>query len=342
MSRQTLSILVFLVALGAIGGLFYFRNAAPQKVHTVGVIEYLDVMAPTYTGFKEKMAKLGYTEGKNISYEYRQANGSFDALDQASREFIGKNVDIIFATALEAALSAKKETEAAGRTDIPVVFANANNPDELGLIASFKSSGNNLTGVATDFSNVTAKKLEFLRQINPAIKKIGVFDAKITDPAGQFMLAELKKQAARLGMEVVLFPLVSPPTEASTAEMAKVIAEMKPGAMDAYFHLPGPLLNIPPNIPFNLQVQNKLKVPGVYLVPQMVEAGGVMSYQHSFSRVGAQAALYADKILRGAKPSELPIEYQDKNDLVVNPKAAQSIGLDLPQSLIGIADQVIQ
>jgi len=341
MSKQLLGILILIVVGVAIGA-WYFSSRPTQKMHTVGVIEWLEVMAPTYKGFKDRMATLGYEEGKNISYTYRQANGDFETLDAASKELIASNVDLIFATALEAAISAKKETEAAGRTDIPIVFANTNNPDELGLIASFKSSDNNLTGIATDFANVTAKKLEFLRQINPNIKKVGVFDAKITDPAGQFMLAELKKQAALQGMEVIAFPLVSPPTEASTAEMAKVIAQMKPGSIDAYFHLPGPLLNIPPNIPFNLEVQNTLKVPGVYLVPQMVEAGGVISYQHDFARVGAQAASYANKIFKGAKPASIPIQYQDKNDLVINLKVAKSLGITIPDSLVRIADRVIQ
>ena len=335
-------LLILAVLAVAAGALVLARpSSPPAEPHTIGVLQYLPVMEASLQGLKDGMAKLGYVEGGNITYESRQAFADFNKLDEYAREFVNADVDLIYAIALESALSAKKEAEKLGRADIPIVFVNANDPDKLGLIGSFRSSGNQVTGVATDFVAVTAKKLEFLRQIKPDIKKIGVFEAKITDPAGEYMLAELRQQAPKFGMEVIAYPLSSPPGPALIPEIEASMAGIKPGAIDAYFHLPGPVLSIPPVEPLFAAFPGTLKIPSVFLSPSLVEQGALMSYQHDFYGVGMQAAAYVDKIFRGRAPAELPIEFQKNNVLTLNLNAAKDIGVEIPASLIRIADHVI-
>ena len=139
----------------------YPSPTTPQEPYVIGVLHYLPIFEPSEQGLKARLADLGYEEGEDVVYDVRHAYADFDALDQHARELIEKNVDLIYATALEGALSAQKEVKARNRSDIPIVFVNANNPDELGLIDSFQSPGGNITGESTSIPFSTPKKIIF-------------------------------------------------------------------------------------------------------------------------------------------------------------------------------------
>jgi len=264
-------------------------------------------------------------------------------MPELAQGLIDQNVDLIVAITNVAATGAKVATEKAGRTDIPIVFAHANKPDATGLINSFKSSGNNLTGVAIDFTEVTAKKLEFLRQIDPSIKRVGAFDLVHQNTGGKSVFSELKKVAPTFGMDLVLYKVENEPGPKATAEISGIAAKVKPGDIDAYFHIPGPSDAVTlDNIRLVIEMTNRLQIPAVYNLGTQVEIGGLFSYAYDLPLMGKQTAVFADKVLKGQSPIDIPVEFPNKNSLVINAKTAKEIGLTIPESLLLIANRIIQ
>jgi len=336
-------IIIVIALVISLGGLIKSKAPLPTPKR-IGVIGYYPIMDATFEGFKDGMAELGWVEGDDVVYFYEKS-GDFAEIHEIAKGFIAKDVDLLFALVLSPAVITQEEVEAAGRTDIPIVFTNTNDPDKIGLIENFKSSGNNVTGVATDFSHVTAKKLEFLQRIDPSVKKIGVFTASFSEQAADYrlMLEILREEAPRFGMSLVEYHIESPPGPASLAEIETVIGKIKPGDFDAFFQLPGPISNIPPNLKLFVDLSKRLQVPSIFLAPQQVTVdGGLFTYGHTMYDVGVQAAPYADKVLKGTNPSDIPIEFQKKNNLVINLQTANEIGISIPQSLLQIADEIVE
>lgn len=336
------AIILVLLAIIFIGGYVfydfissYFKSSTPPRVYKIGIIRYLKIYDPEVDGFKGEMEKMGYKEGVNVTY-YRFDVDKVADVNVAAKELIQKNVDLIFAVTTVAAKGTLDETVSANRTDIPIVFAQGNLAVRAGLVKSLQSSGNNATGVAVDFVQLTAKKLEFLKMVNPNIKKLGYFDAAHSDPAATFNLEELKIQAPKFGITLVPYLHKNPVGPAATEELKNILKNIKPGEIDAYFHLPGPIMGFP-NQPTIIEGLNRLKIPGVWLELPTVGIGGLFAYSQDLADLGRQAAFIAGRVLKGTRPADIPVELPRKYFLVVNLKTAREIGITLPQSFLDLA-----
>lgn len=335
------------VVLGAGAWLFFFSgwekvssvfapSAPPAPVH-IGIIRYLKIYDPEVDGFKDRMKALGYVEGENVTYDRIDVDAVPD-VNTAAKTLIEKNVDLIYAVTTVAANGALKETASANRADIPIVFAQGNAPVEAGIVKSFASSGNNATGIAVNFIETTPKKLQFLMMIDPAIKRVAHFDAVNADPAAKLALAELQKAAPKFGITLVPYRLENKPGPDSVTEIKRVLATIKPGDVDAYYHLPGPLMGLPAQ-PSIQEALSRLAIPGVWLeVPSVKIVGGLFAYGHDLYSLGEQAADVALKVLNGEQPTNIPIEFPHKYVIAVNLKTAREAKITLPQSILSIAD----
>lgn len=318
------------------------KPAQPERVYTIGVMRYLKALEKIEEGFYQGMQNLGYVEGKNVRYIITPYGDSPAQMQGIAQGLIDQNVDLIMAITNVAATGAKKATEASGRTDIPIIFANANKPDATGLIQSFRSSGNNLTGVAVDFVQITGKKLEFLQKINPAIKRIGAFDAVNTDPAGKFVLEELQSAASKLGLEVVIYKLEKNIGPESVTEITAAANKIRPGDLDAFFFVPGPVLNPPTTVKIVADMAQRLHIPVAYQnASQVTLQGGLFSYDPNLIIMGNQTAVFTHKVLKGQRPSDIPVEFPTKNNLTINLVTAKASGITIPETMLLIADTKI-
>src|SRR3989344_4775954 len=176
-TKKVLS-LILLVVVVATGGYYYWKvnaNAIPERVYpiTIGIIQWIKPIDAAVDGFKEEMTKLGYTEGDKVVYTYTLVNADAKKSREVADQYVDDNVDLIYAITSQPAIAALASTKEKGRTDIPIIFAHADQPIGDQIVASYKSSGNNATGVAADIPGLTPKKLEFLQRMRPDIKKIG-------------------------------------------------------------------------------------------------------------------------------------------------------------------------
>lgn len=318
------------------------ENIVPSKTYTIGILRYIKQVDKVEEGFYQGMKDLGYIEGQNVHYVVTPYGESPAKMQGLAQGLIDQNVDLIVAITSVAAGGAKKATEASNRTDLPIVFTHSNQPDKQGHIQSFQSSGNNLTGVAINYEVVTEKKLEFLKRIDPSIKRIGTLDADFTDPAGKLILEALKNGASKFGVEIVPYKVKNDVGPKATQEIAGIASSINSGDIDAFFHLAGPVSNPAENVQLIIDMAKRLKIPAVYLVDTQVEQGGLFSYAHDMVSMGKQTSVIVDKVLRGTKPTDIPTEYPNKNGLVFNLKTAQEIGITIPESLLSIADRIIK
>lgn len=309
-----------------------------EKPKVIGILRYVQQLDNVEKGFYQGMEKLGYAEGKNVHYIITPYGESPAKMQGLAQGLIDQHVDLIMAITNVAATGAKQATKESARTDIPIVFSHASSPDATGLIESFKSSGNNLTGVAVDFVEITAKKLDFLKRINPSIKRVGVIDAAFTDPAGKLVLGELRKTGPKLGMEIVSYKVASDVGAKASAEITAVANKIKPGDIDAFFYVPGPIVNIPNNVQIVVDMVNRLKIPAVYHTGSQVNQGGLFSYAPNLIAMGEQTAVFVNKILGNQKPGDIPVEIASKNILTLNLKTSEQAGIKFPDSMLSIAE----
>jgi putative tryptophan/tyrosine transport system substrate-binding protein len=312
---------------------------AQEQPKTIGIMGYLVFLNATDEGLKKGMAELGYAEGKDIIYQTQQANSDFSKLDGIARSYVQQNVDVIFANSGEAAVAAFRATQEANRTDIPIVFANTINPVELGLIKEFKSPGTNATGIANNLSELTAKKLEFLQRIAPQAKNIGlIYSTTFSDPVADDTLKQFKTHAPSFGMVPVEYFVTAPLGSAANAQIQQIASSIQPKEIDALFRMPGPITAQPPNVKAVTDLGKTLKIP----VVSFSEPDGLFSYGHDIFATGEQAAIVVDKILQGNAPANIPTEFPRKDVFLINANVARIIGVTIPESLLNIADRIIQ
>lgn len=324
--RLALVLLAALVLMGC-GG------PAQPRVYRVGILSGLDFFADTATGFKEQMTALGYVEGKNIVYQESKTNFDMAMYRSTLDKFVQDKVDLIFVFPTEASLEAKVAT--AG-TNIPVVFANAA-IEGVGLVNSVREPGGNVTGVRYPGPDLSVKRLEVLLAIAPQAKRVWVTylkDYPIVAPE----LEVLRPAAASLGVELIEAPATS---VADIQQELEARAKSADSGVDAILIIPEPLTVTP----------DSFEVMAKFAAQQHVPVGGALvssgGYDSIFGvstdnvAVGKQAALTADKILKGVKPSEIPVASAE-NYLQINYKAAQQLGLTVPEGLLAQAEQVIR
>ena len=278
--------------------------------------------------FQQGLQELGYLEGKNILIEQRYAVGQFERLPELAADLVRLKVDVLVVADAPAAHAAKKAA-----STIPIVMTSVADPVGIGLVASLAHPGGNVTGLSDFNAGVVAKRLELLKEVVPSASRIAV----LLNPANPTNLLQLKlTQAAAPALGVTLLSLEAKgPDDIDRAFTA--IREERPGAL---LVIGDPTFGTHRRRIVELAAKGRL--PAIYWLRQPVDAGGLMSYGTNFAHLYCRVAIYVDKILRGAKPADLPVEQPIKSELVINLKTVKALGLTIPQSLLLRADEVIQ
>ena len=283
---------------------------------------------PTWEGFRQGLRDLGYVEGRNIVTEARWSEGSPDRLPALARELVALKPDVIVASSTQAIRAAKDAT-----TTIPVVMVLASFPDKVGLVNSLARPGGNVTGLSTFASQLGAKRVELLKEIVPKLSRLAVlYDP--ANPVESMGLRELIAAVEVAGVKVQTFAARTP--EEVSASLAAAISS---GADGLY------TFGNPANFKSRqliAEVARKNRLPTMFDERLFVDAGGLVSYGPSYYDQFRRAATYVDKILKGAKPAELPVEQPIKFDLSVNQTTARTLGLTIPPSVLLRADRVIE
>ena len=276
--------------------------------------------------FQQGLGARGYIDGRNVVIEYRSTDGSFDELSRLAAELVRLNVDVILASGAPAAFAARSAT-----TKVPIVFVRVYDPVEIGLVTSVARPGGNVTGLSQISADLGGKRLELLKELVPKLKRVAI----LWHPANLTNLVQKKsvEVAARtVGVDTKSVPVQDPNQFGSAFEDAR--------GVDALMQMDDPLFTTHRRQLAELAVRSRL--PAIYGLRPSVDAGGLMSYGADSRDLYRRAATYIDKILKGAKPADLPIEQPTKFELVVNLKTAKAIGLAIPKSLLLRADQVIE
>ena len=279
--------------------------------------------------FRQGLRELGWIEGQNIVIDWRFAEGRLDQLPDLANELVRLKVDVIVAGPTPPAVAAKSAT----RT-IPIVMANTADPLELGLVTSLARPGGNLTGLAFSVGlEIFGKGLELLKETVPRIRRVAVL-WNPGSPAQASAIGHVKAAAQSLGVQLQLLPARGPDDfDGAFAAMAKERAEALLVVADALFVVHRARLA-------DLAARNRL--PSMHGLRENVEAGGLMSYGPNIAASWRRAAVFVDKILKGAKPGDLPVEQPTKFELVVNLRTAKALGLTIPPAVLARADEVIQ
>jgi putative tryptophan/tyrosine transport system substrate-binding protein len=283
---------------------------------------------PAIVGLRDGLQALGYREDRDFTIGVRFTQGESAELLDAARELVRRGADIIVTT--EGGNTAKAAQMATDR--IPIVFVGGGDPVELGLVRSLARPGGNLTGIASLDVEVAPKRLEIFRELVPGLKRVLV----VYDATNTYAVAHVeayRAAARRLGLTLVERPV------RSQEDAGAAITGLRRGEVDGIFAPRFLSLNIPG---FILDVAVKGTFPTMFQAPFFVERGGLASYGASDGELGRQAARLVDKILKGAKPADLPVEQPTKFDLVINLKAAKALGLTVPAALMQRADRLVQ
>ncbi len=277
-------------------------------------------------GFKQGLQELGYVEGRNIIIEYRFTDGNIEQLPGLVEELIRLKVDLILASAAPPALAAQKMT----RT-LPIIFVGVIDPEERGIVSRLARPGGNITGLTSHAADLNGKRLGILKELLPGLERVAVF-WNPANPTNHTQLTNTEGAARKLGVQVQPLPINSPDDFEPAFKAAR-------GA--------GALLQL--DSPFLLthrtrvvELARRSRLPGIYGFKEVVEAGGLMSYGAHYEELYRRAATYVDRILKGAKAGDLPVEQPTKFELVINLKIAKALGLTIPPSLLQRADQVIE
>jgi putative ABC transport system substrate-binding protein len=300
-----------------------------NKVHRIGYLFY-GSPGPSreIDAFRQGLRELGYIEGQNIVVEYRFASGQIERYPRLAAELVRLKVDVIVAPATPQALAAKQAT-----SSIPIVFVLVADAVGAGLITNFARPGGNITGLTSSSAELGGKRLDLLKQMVPKASRVAVlYDP--TDRSNVLILKELQESVPMLG--IILQPLeVREPREFEGA----FIAITRDGT-HAMFGTPGGLTFAHSKVLVGLA--SKHRIPAMWGHRSFVDAGGLMSYAVNLYDQNRRAAVFVDKILKGAKPGELPVEQPTKFELVINLKTAKALGLTIQPSLLQRADQVIE
>jgi putative tryptophan/tyrosine transport system substrate-binding protein len=277
--------------------------------------------------FRRGLNEVGFVDGRNVRIEQRWAEGNDDQLPALVADLIRRNAAVIVANR-PAALTAK-----AAATTTPIVFATGNDPVADGLVASLNRPGGNFTGVVFITTALGAKRLELLRQLVPNATTIGYLMRPNTGEA-EAELIDIQNGAQTVGQQLVIVEVTN------ESELATAFATLVQRGADGLIVSSGPFLTSQRERIVTLAAQHRL--PAIYPLREFVSVGGAMSYGTSISDAYRQAGIYAGRILKGDKPADLPVMQSTKFDLVLNPKAVKALGLDVPDRLLALADEVIE
>jgi putative ABC transport system substrate-binding protein len=267
-------------------------------------------------------------EGKNIVIEWRSAEGKLDRLPELAAELVGLRVDVIFAAAAPSIKAAKQAS-----STIPIVFEMLADPVSAGFVSSLASPGGNLTGLAGLAPELSGKRLELLKEIVPRLNRVAIL-GNPSNPNFRSVLKETETAASALRLQLQILQVKEP------VNLQSAFSAMTKARAEALSVIPDPMLFGEQKRIIDLAAKGRL--PAIYGTSGVVEAGGLISYGPSQSEMFRRAATYIDKILKGAKPADLPVEQPIKFEFIINLKAAKQIGLTIPPNVLVRADKVIK
>jgi putative tryptophan/tyrosine transport system substrate-binding protein len=321
-----------LFALFAGGAAAWTGVASAQQASRLPTVGFLGASTPDaartwVAAFVERMRDLGWTEGRTVAIEYRWADGHTGRMSDIAAEFVRIKTDVIVAQGTQAALAAKQATAV-----IPVIFALPGDPVGTGLVESLSRPGGNVTGLSSQTNDLSGKRLDLLRAILPGLRRLAIM-VNADNSANQLDRNELQARALAAGLDVATASI------RKTDDIAAAFASLKSSA-DALYIAPDALMTA-----------NRVRIntfalaahlPTMYGAREYVEAAGLISYGPDFPDLFRRAADYVDKILRGAKAANLPVEQPTKFELVVNQVTAKALDIVIPPNVLAIADEVIE
>src|SRR5256714_5300825 len=303
------------------------RGQPAAVIHRVGVLVTTSeaTNAPLRAAFSQAMRDLGWVEGTNIEYRIVSANGDVDRLDALANELITQNVELIVAASSAGTRAAQRATKT-----IPIVMVSASNPLESGFVASLAKPGGNITGVSNQREEALQKLIEILHEVLPNARRIGIL---LNERNPSYRAISAAAQSACSALNLVAVPVVASVHE----QLAGAIAEIARQQSQAVIVVPDPVyLNERTMLQKLMQAT---RLPAAYGLREHVLAGGLLSYAADLASNYRSAARYVDRILKGAKPAELPVEQPTKYELMVNLKTARTLGITFPQSVLLRADE---
>jgi putative tryptophan/tyrosine transport system substrate-binding protein len=307
--------------------------ARAQQAAKVARIGYLGLVsaswhAPRANAFRAGLRDLGYVEGKDIVIEFRWAEGQYDRLPALAAELVRLNVDVIVTHTVTGAIAAKQAT-----STIPIVITAASDLLAFGLVESLARPGGNLTGLSFFNAELTAKRLELLKELAPSLAKAAVLLNRNNPSGNELILRALEPTAKTLKVELLTFEARGP------GDFEGVFAAMVSQRIGAAVLHEDPMLNANSKAIVDIIAKHHLPACGF---PEFVAAGGLMAYGINLPEMDRRAAVFVDKILKGAKPANLPVERATKFTTIVNLRTARAMGIDMPTSILLRADEVIE
>ena len=298
----------------------------PKKMSRIGILFYGSRDQPNLQSFQQELRELGYVERKNIALEYRYAEGKPDRLAPLAAELVRLPVDVIVTTTDQGARAASEAT-----WTIPIVLTTGD-PVGSGLAANLAKPGGNVTGLTVLLADLSGKRLELLKETIPSLSHVAVLWS--ADSAGISAFKETRAAALGFSLQLNAFEVDS------VRKIDRAFSEMPKARTQALHVVLSPLMTLNSKRIVDLAAKNRL--PAMYATRQFVEEGGLMAYGPSIGDLYRRAATYVDKILKGAKPADLPVEQPKKFEFFINLKAAQQIGLTIPPNVLARADRVIR
>jgi putative tryptophan/tyrosine transport system substrate-binding protein len=296
------------------------------KVYRIGFLSQGQPPKAFFEALQQGLRERGYAEGRNLVWEFRSTDGSLDQLPQFAEDLVRLKVDVILARSSSGAMAAKRAT-----TSIPIVFFAVYSPVEIGLVPNLGHPGGNITGVAVNASDMTGKRVQLLKELVPTVKRVA-FLSHPPHPTNAMQLQGAKAAARTLGVQLEEVPVRGPDDFASALKALRGI--------DGVLNADNPLF-----VTHRVRLVDAVagsRLPAIYPARVYVEAGGLMSYGPNPLDLWRRAAAYVDKILKGMKPGDLPVEQPTTFELVINNRAAKAIGLKIPPSLVARADQIVE
>jgi putative ABC transport system substrate-binding protein len=321
-------ILVSLLAALMLSSLYPVHAQQPRKVPRIGFLTSGTATPDSSEFFRQGLGELGYVEGKNILIEYRYGEGGSQLLSELAEELVRLKVDVLVTIATEPSLAAQRAT----RT-IPIVMVTPGDPVGAGLVASLARPGGNITGVTATTVDLSWKRLELLKEVIPKISLVAVLWIP-TATGNRLQMKETEAAAHLLGLHL------QPSGVEAFNDFESAFSAINGGGARSLMVLGGPMF-----FSYRARIADlaaKSRLPAIYPTSPYVDAGGLMSYGNDLSVVHRRGAVYVDKILKGAKPADLPVERPMKFELVINLKTANQIGLTIPGSVLFRADRVIK
>jgi putative tryptophan/tyrosine transport system substrate-binding protein len=322
----------FITLLGGAASTWPLAARAQQhaKLPTIGFMGQTtrSVAGEWTAAFVQRLREVGWIDGRNVAIEYRWGEGRNERFAEIVAEFVRLKVDVIVTSGTAQVLAAKQATSV-----IPIVFATAGDPVGTGLVTSLARPGGNVTGLSNQGLDTIGKRLELLREVVPNLSRLAII-GNVANPAVVFEIAEAQVEARTLGLEVVVTPEIR-----RAEDIAPAFKAFEGRAQALYVSSDALMVTNRARIH---TLAMGVRLPTMYASRDYVEAGGLMSYGTNYADLFRRAAEYVDKILRGAKPGDIPVEQPTKFEFVINLQTARTLGLEIPPTLLARADEVIE